>query len=151
MTTVMELARMVGDGVEWLAAHDNEPSPPAKVEMLLKYYDLVRVVPVSTEEMLTRIGVPEKAKRIYESYWTYVAADSTNMSFAVYSFMTYTYLTQLPWFARHRSHEIALAFDSKLRELGADIWYNTKVTKIDVHANRVLGVELEDGTYIPCE
>ena len=83
MTTVMELARMIGDGVDWLAAHDNEPSPPAKVEMLLKYYDLMRTVPVSTEEMLDRIGVPEKAKRIYESYWTYVSADSTNMSFAV--------------------------------------------------------------------
>ena len=150
MTTVMELARMVGDGVDWLAKHDNEPSPPAKVEMLLKYYDLMRVVPVSTEEMLTRIGVPEKAKRIYESYWTYVAADSTNMSFAVYSFMTYTYLTQLPWFARNRSHEIGLAFDNRLRQLGADIWYNTKVEKIDVRDNRVCGVELSDGTYIPC-
>jgi prolycopene isomerase len=151
MTTVMELARMVGDGVEWLAAHDNEPSPPAKIEMLLKYYDLMRVVPVSTEEMLTRIGVPEKAKRIYESYWTYVAADSTNMSFAVYSFMTYTYLTQLPWFARKRSHEIALAFDNRLRQLGADIWYNTKVSKIRVQDNKVQGVELENGTFIPCE
>ena len=72
MTTVLELGRMLHDGVDWLAAHDNEPSPPAKVEMLLKYYDLMRVVPVSTEEMLDRIGVPEKAKRIYESYWTYV-------------------------------------------------------------------------------
>ena len=30
------------------------PSPPAKVEMLLKYYDLMRVVPISTEEMLDR-------------------------------------------------------------------------------------------------
>ena len=88
MTTVMELGRMLHDGVDWLAEHNNEPSPPAKVEMLLKYYDLMRVVPVSCEEMLDRIGVPEKAKRIFESYWTYVAADSTNMSFAVYTFMT---------------------------------------------------------------
>ena len=150
MTTVMELARMLEDGVDWLAAHDNEPSPPAKVEMLLKYYDLMRVVPVSTEEMLDRIGVPEKAKRIYESYWTYVAADSTNMSFAVYAYMTYVYLTHLPWFARHRSHEISLAFDAKLRELGADIWYNTKVKKIDVLGNSVHGVELESGEYIHC-
>ena len=92
MTTVLELGRMLHDGVDWLAAHDNEPSPPAKVEMLLKYYDLMRVVPVSTEEMLDRIGVPEKAKRIFESYWTYVSADSTNMSFAVYTYMTYVYL-----------------------------------------------------------
>lgn len=151
MTTVMELARMIGDGVDWLAAHDNEPSPPAKVEMLLKYYDLMRTVPVSTEEMLDRIGVPEKAKRIYESYWTYVSADSTNMSFAVYAFMTYVYLTQLPWVAKGRSHEISMAFDARIRELGGDLWYNAEVKKIDVRQNRVHGVELADGTYIPCE
>ena len=151
MTTVMELARMLEDGVNWLAAHNNEPSPPAKVEMLLKYYDLMRTVPVTTEEMLDRIGVPEKAKRIYESYWTYVSADSTNMSFAVYAFMTYVYLTQLPWVAKGRSHEISMAFDARIRELGGDIWYNTEVKKIDIQDNKVRGVELDDGTYIPCE
>ena len=151
MTTVMELARMIGDGVDWLAAHDNEPSPPAKVEMLLKYYDLMRTVPVTTEEMLDRIGVPEKAKRIYESYWTYVSADSTNMSFAVYAFMTYVYLTQLPWVAKGRSHEISMAFDQRIRELGGDLWYNTEVKKIDVRGKKVHGVELDDGTYIPCD
>ena len=151
MTTVMELARMLEDGVNWLADHDNEPSPPAKVEMLLKYYDLMRTVPVTTEEMLDRIGVPEKAKRIYESYWTYVSADSTNMSFAVYAFMTYVYLTQLPWVAKGRSHEISMAFDARIRELGGDIWYNTEVKKIDIQNNKVCGVELDDGTYIPCE
>ena len=151
MTTVMELARMLEEGVNWLAAHNNEPSPPAKVEMLLKYYDLMRTVPVTTEEMLDRIGVPEKAKRIYESYWTYVSADSTNMSFAVYAFMTYVYLTQLPWVAKGRSHEISMAFDARIRELGGDIWYNTEVKKIDIQDNKVRGVELEDGTYIPCE
>ena len=151
MTTVMELARMIGDGVDWLAAHDNEPSPPAKVEMLLKYYDLMRTVPVTTEEMLDRIGVPEKAKRIYESYWTYVSADSTNMSFAVYAFMTYVYLTQLPWVAKGRSHEISMAFDKRIRELGGDLWYNTEVRKIDIRNKKVHGVELADGTYIPCE
>ena len=151
MTTVMELARMLEEGVNWLADHDNEPSPPAKVEMLLKYYDLMRTVPVTTEEMLDRIGVPEKAKRIYESYWTYVSADSTNMSFAVYAFMTYVYLTQLPWVAKGRSHEISMAFDARIRELGGDIWYNTEVKKIDIQDNKVRGVELDDGTYIPCE
>ena len=151
MTTVLELGRMLHDGVDWLAAHDNEPSPPAKVEMLLKYYDLMRVVPVSTEEMLDRIGVPEKAKRIFESYWTYVSADSTNMSFAVYTYMTYVYLTHLPWFAKNRSHEISMAFDARIRELGGDVWYNTEVSRIDVRDNRVCGVQLKTGEYLPCE
>ncbi len=151
MTTVMELGRMLSDGVEWLAAHNNEPNPPAKVAMLLKYYDLMRVVPVPCEEMLIKIGVPEKARKIFESYWTYVASDSTEMSFAVYTFMTYTYITQRPWFAKNRSHEISLAFDKRIRELGGDIWYNSEVKKIDVKNGVCKGVELADGTYIEAE
>lgn len=151
MTTVMELARMLVDGVDWLAKHNNEPSPPAKVEMLLKYYDLMRVVPVPCDEMLDRIGVPEKAKHIFESYWTFIASDSTEMSFAVYAFMTYVYLTQHPWIAKQRSHEITLAFDARIRQLGDDIWYNTEVKKIDVRGGAVHGVVLADGTYIACD
>ena len=151
MTTVMELARMLTDGVGWLASVNNEPNPPQKVVMLLKYYDLMRVVPVPCEEMLIKIGVPEKARRIFESYWTYVASDSTEMSFAVYAFMTYTYLTQRPWFAKNRSHEISLAFDKRIRDLESDIWYNTEVAKIDIKNNAVQGVVLSNGKYIPCD
>ncbi len=151
MTTVMELGRMLHDGVDWLAERHNEPNPPQKVVMLLKYYDLMRVVPVTCEEMLDRIGVPEKAKNIFESYWTYVAADSTEMSFAVYTYMTYVYLTHLPWFAKNRSHEISLAFDKRIRELGGDIWYNTEVKRIDIKNKEVKGVELASGEYIECD
>lgn len=61
--------------------------------------------------------------------------------------MTYTYLTQKPWMARFRSHEISLAFDKAIRDMGGDIWYNTEVTKIDVKNGAVRGVELADGTY----
>ena len=151
MTTVMELARMLHDGVDWLAERHNHPTPPQKVEMLLKYHDLMKVVPISTEEMLRRIGVPEKARNIYESYWTYVAADSTQMSFAVYAYMTYVYLTHKPWIAKHRSHEISLAFDQRIRDLGGDIWYNCEVKKIDVRGGAVHGVELASGEYIECD
>ena len=140
ITTVLELGRMLTDGVGWLAAHHNEPSPPAKVEMLLKYHDLMKVVPMTTDDMLRRIGVPDKAREIFESYWDYVGVDSTKMSFAVYAFMTYTYLTQKPWMARHRSHEISLAFDKRIREMGGEIWYNTEVKRIDVKGGAVHGV-----------
>ena len=151
MTTVMELGRMLVDGVEWLSEHNNEPEGLEKVEMMLKYYDLMRTVPVPCDEMLRRIGVPEKARHIFESYWTYVACDSTEMSFAPYTFMTYVYVTQLPWFAKNRSHEVSLAFDAKIRELGGDLWYNTEVKKIDIKNGEVKGVELTTGEYIECD
>ena len=150
MTSVMELARMCGDGVKWLAGYHNEPEGLAKAEMLMRYHDLMKVVPVSTDDMLRRLGVPDKAREIFESYWDYVSADSTQMSFAVYSFMTYTYLSQKPWIARKRSHEISLAFDRRIREMGGDIWYRSEVKRIDIDKGQAKGVELADGRYIPC-
>jgi len=151
MTTVMELGRMLCDGVDWLGKRWNEPNPPQKVIMLLKWHDLMKVVPISTEDMLIKIGVPEKARRIFESYWTYVSANSEHMSFAVYTFMVYTYLTQKPWVTKNRSHELSLAFDKVIRDNGSDIWYNTTVSKINVENNAVKGVTLSDGTFIECE
>lgn len=151
MTTIMEMARMIEDGVNWLAEHNNEPEGLAKVEMLLKYGDLMKLVPMTCDEVCDRVGLPEKAKHIFESYWTYVSADSKSMSFAVYAYMTYMYLTQMPWVAHGRSHEISLAFDARIRALGGDVWYNAEVTRIDVKGNRVRGVELASGEYIPCE
>lgn len=150
MTTVMELGRMLSDGVGWLGERHNNPSPPQKVVMLLKWHDLMKLVPVTTDEMLRKIGVPDKAREIYESYWDYVSVDSTKMSFAVYTFMTYTYLTKKPWIAKSRSHEISLAYDARIRELGGDIWYNCEVKKIDVRNGEVRGVELQSGEYLRC-
>lgn len=118
--------------------------------MLFKFCDLMKVVPQSVETVLDLLGMPEKAKNIFESYWTYISAGSANMSFAVYAFMTYVYLTQKPWINRNRSHEIGLAFDKRIREMGGDIWYNSEVTKIDVKNGAVHGVELASGEYIPC-
>lgn len=151
METVLELGRMAGDGVAWLAKHNNEPSPLAKVEMMAKFSDLMKIVPITTDDMLRRIGVPDKAREIFESYWDYVGVDSTKMSFAVYAFMTYTYLTQKPWIAKLRSHEISMAFDQAIRENGGEIWYNAEVSKIDIQNGVVQGVELKDKTYIKTE
>lgn len=148
MRQILEIGRMLSDGVEWLAAHGNEPRGLSKLEMLLKYGDLMKLVPVSTEEAMKRFGVPERAKEIFESYWDYVSADSEGMSFAVYCFMVYTYLTQKPWTARMRSNEISLAFDRAIRDAGSDIWYNAEVSSIDAKNGKVKGVSLSDGEYI---
>lgn len=151
MTNVMEISRMLEDGVNWLGARHNHPSPLEKVVMLAKWHDLMKLVPQDVETVLDLLGVPEKAKNIYESYWTYISANSAKMSFAVYAYMTYVYLTHKPWIAKNRSHEISMAFDASIRKMGGDIWYNTEVKKINVKNGAVEGVTLSDGTVIPCE
>ncbi len=150
MTRLMELSRMIQEGIEWLDARGNDPKLRDLPELLANYADLLRLVPVPVDEALRRLGVPDKAREIYESYWNYLGVDSTKMSFAVYASMTYSYLTQKPWLARYRSHELSLAFDDAIRRFGGAVWYNSEAARIRVSAGLVEGVELTDGRFLPC-
>ncbi len=149
--TFLEFGRMFADGVEWLAKYHNEPGALAKVKMLLQWKDLMKLVPVDTDTMLRRIGMPDMAREIIESYWDYIGTPSDSMSFAVYSFMTYNYLYRKPYICHDRSHEISLAFDAAIRKYGGDIWYCSPVKYFDVVGNKCYGVVLDDDTYISAD
>ena len=95
--TFLEFGRMFADGVEWLASYNNEPGGLAKMKMLFKWKDLMKLVPVDTDTMLRKIGMPDMAREIIESYWDYIGTPSDSMSFAVYSFMTYNYVYRKPY------------------------------------------------------
>ncbi|MCQ2792395.1 MAG: FAD-dependent oxidoreductase [Bacilli bacterium] len=149
--TFLEFGRMFADGVEWLASYNNEPGGLAKMKMLFKWKDLMKLVPVDTDTMLRKIGMPDMAREIIESYWDYIGTPSDSMSFAVYSFMTYNYVYRKPYICHDRSHEISLAFDAAIRKYGGEIWYCTTVKSLDVRDNRCYGVTLDDGTYISAD
>lgn len=147
INTVMELCRMICDGAEWMESH-SDPGVLDKLKILLKYRDLMKTVPVTCDEMLRRIGVPDKARQIFESYWDYICADSQHVSFAIYATMIYSYLSRKPYIVKNRSHELSMAFDTMIRQNGGEIWYNTPVKKINVRGGEVHGVTLADNTFI---
>jgi len=149
--TFLEMGRMMVDGVDWLASYNNEPEGLAKIAMLFKWKDLMKLVNVDVETMLRKLEMPDMAREILESYWDYIATPSDSMSFAVYAFMTYSYIWRKPYITHDRSHEISLAFDHQIRALGGDIWYMAKVESIDVKDNVCRGVKLTDGTYISAD
>lgn len=149
--TFFEMGKMIIDGVDWLASYNNEPGGFAKIKMLLKWKDLMKLVPVDTDTMLKKIGMPDKAREIIESYWDYIATPSDAMSFAVYCFMTTSYIIRKPYICHDRSHEISMAFDHMIRENGGDIWYCAPVKSFDVRNNVCHGVTLNDGTYISAD
>ncbi|MCQ2794250.1 MAG: FAD-dependent oxidoreductase [Bacilli bacterium] len=149
--TFLEFGRMFTDGVEWLDSYHNEPGGLAKMKMLFQWKDLMKLVPIDTDTMLRKIGMPDKAREIIESYWDYIATPSDSMSFAVYAFMTYSYIYRKPYICHDRSHEISLAFDAAIRKMGGDIWYCSPVKSFDVRDNVCHGVTLNDGTYISAD
>lgn len=69
MTNVMELGRMLVDGVEWLYERHNEPEGLQKVEMMLKYYDLMSRSQRSLTTATRRASPSSRTSRRAQQRW----------------------------------------------------------------------------------
>jgi phytoene dehydrogenase-like protein len=58
------------------------------------------------------------------------------------------FLKMSAWIPRQRSHEFALALEARIRELGGDIHYNTRVQELLVRDGQVAGVVTSRGDRI---
>jgi prolycopene isomerase len=99
----------------------------------------------SVNQVLRAIRMPEKARRILCAYWCYLGVDCDHLNFAIYAAMLYKYLTRGAYIPKQRSHELSAAMDSRIRELGGKIWYNTRAEKILMKDGKVVGVATSRG------
>ena len=148
MTEFFELCNEVRDA----QTYSNSVNGNTDSEYMKKNFpNFIKAGSYSVNQVLDALKMPEKAKDILNAYWCYLGVDCDRMSFLHYGSMVIRYITRDAWMPKMRSHEISLAMDARIRELGGDIWYNTEVAKIDVKDNKVQGVTLKDGTHIACE
>ena len=104
----------------------------------------------SVNEVLDALHMPKKAQDILNAYWCYLGVDCDRMSFLHYGSMVIRYITRDAWMPKMRSHEISMAMDDRIRELGGDIWYLAQAEKILTdEENHIRAVRLSDGTEIP--
>ena len=83
------------------------------------------------------------------TYWCYLGADGDNLSFLHYANMIYSYYSKGAVIPKYRSHELSLAFEERIHELGGDIWFNSEAVKINQNDDgHVCGVVLKDGKVI---
>ena len=112
--------------------------------------NFVRAGSYSVNEVLDALHMPKAAQDILGAYWCYLGVDLDRMSFLHYGSMVIRYITRDAWMPSMRSHEISLAMDARIRELGGDIWYHSRAEKILTdEKNAITGVRLTDGTLIP--
>ena len=112
--------------------------------------NFVRSGSYSVNEVLDALHMPKAAQDILGAYWCYLGVDLDRMSFLHYGSMVIRYITRDAWMPSMRSHEISLALDARIRELGGDIWYHSRAEKILTdEKNAITGVRLTDGTLIP--
>jgi prolycopene isomerase len=83
-----------------------------------------------------------------DAYWLYLAVPPSRMAFSVYGAMLYMFLLHGAYIPRFRSHEMSTAIETRIRDCGGSVEYNTRVDKIMVKNGRVSGVETAQGDKI---
>lgn len=117
--------------------------------MKANFPNFIKAGSYSVNEVLDALKMPKKAQDILNAYWCYLGVDCDRMSFLHYGSMVIRYITRDAWMPKMRSHEISLAMDTRIRELGGDIWYQSEAEKILTDDdNKIKGVKLSDGTII---
>jgi len=123
--------------------------------MMKEHANFLKCGNYSVNKVLHALHMPEKARRILTAYWCYLGVDCEQLNFAIYAAMVYKYLTRGAYIPKQRSHELSAGLDKRIRELGGDIWYNTRAEKILMKDGKVTGVvttqgEVACGRVIAC-
>ncbi len=136
------LCRNVMDALAYIGRSGGKADPKV---MMKEHPNFLKCGGYSVSQVLRAIRMPAKARRILSSYWCYLGVDCDHLNFAIYAAMVYKYLTQGAYIPKQRSHELSAALDNRIRELGGDIWYNTRAEKILMKDGHVAGVSTARG------
>ena len=109
---------------------------PNKIVMLLKHADFMRSASHSVEEVMTALGIPEKAQNIINTYWGYLGVPTDEMNIFHYLNMLKAYVVDGAAMPKLRSHELSLALIKVLQDNGGEVWYNSEVTEFLFDENK---------------
>lgn len=139
------LCEEVLDAIAYIGASKGK----ADKKVLMKSYpNFLKTASYSLEQVEDAMKIPQPVKDILNAYWCYLGIPVSRCNFTVYAAMFLKYLTLGAVIPKYRSHEVSSALDAKIREFGGDILYNTKIRKILVENNAVVGVQTENGERI---
>ncbi len=131
------LCAEIQDAIAYIAASKGK----ADKKVLMKQYpNFLKTAPYSIEQVQNAMKIPKPVKDILNAYWCYLGIPVSRCNFTVFAAMLLKYLVHGATIPKNRSHEISSALEAKIREFGGDILYNTKVKKILVEDNQVVGI-----------
>jgi phytoene dehydrogenase-like protein len=145
VTKYVNLCREVLEAIYYIGQSRGNPD---RNVLTKRYANFLKTCPYTVDEVADALRVPEKARKILHAQWTYLGPPTSRLNFTIYAAMLYLFLTTSAYIPRQRSHEIALALDTRIRELGGDVAYNTRVEQILVKGGRVVGVVTSKGDRI---
>lgn len=145
VTKYLELCREVIEAVIYLG--ESRGNPDRKV-LTTKYANFLRTAPYTVDQVADALEIPERVRRILHCQWAYLGLPTSRASFTLFASMMAKFHEASAWIPRHRSHELAQALDARIRELGGDIQYSTRVEEIQVRDGGVMGVVTDRGDRI---
>ena len=146
--SVTKFVNLCREAVEAITYIGRSKGNPDRSVLTSKYANFLKTCPYTADEVADALKVPERARKILLSQWTYIGPPTSRMNFTIYGAMLYKFLRTSAYIPRQRSHEYALALDDRIRELGGDIEYNTKVDQVLVKNGGVVGVVTSKGDRI---
>lgn len=96
----------------------------------------------SLREVFDLVGLSPKAQSILATYWPYLGSSVDEIDALNYLAMLEGYLYQPPAIPKHRSFAMSCAIEQKIRKNGGEIWYNTRVDRLEYRDGRVRGIRL---------
>lgn len=141
MKMFFSLCREVQSAFEYFNETKGHPDSHVLME---KFPRFMVVAPYSVEKVLKKIKMPLKARKILETYWSYLGSPASKLSFVHYASMTYSYITKGPVILNKNSHQISLMLSEEFQKSGGIVKYLTAVKEIIINDNQVEGVITND-------
>lgn len=113
--------------------------------LMKKYPNLLITGSYSVKKAFDTIKLPQRCQDILSVYWSYLGVDITHLSFVHYAAMVHTYISKGAAIPKHTSHALSTALTERFRELGGDIYFNTRAERFIFDGDRCSGVETNTG------
>lgn len=106
---------------------------------------LFRYRMATVDDVLDELVEGAQARALCGAIWPYVGSPPSRASFMVYAGLLMSTLETGPVYCRGSFQSLADAFVAAIEENGGEVVFGRRVTRIDVDAGHVAGIELEDG------
>jgi phytoene dehydrogenase-like protein len=145
VTDYVDLCLEVVDALTYLG--ESRGNPDRKV-LTSKYANFLKTAPYTVDQVANAMKVPKRVRDVFHALWTYLGVSTDRMSFTVFGGMMGKLIPFSGWIPRNRSHEFTSALEARIRELGGETQFNTRVEQILVEEGRVVGVVTSKGERI---
>ncbi len=145
VTKLFDIIIEIRDTFRYFSATQGSPDQGVLIK---EYPNFLKTAAYSTKEVEDALNIPDDARKILNAYWPYIGLPIDRVNFTIFAAMLLAYMDHGAYILKNRSHEYTTAFDTKIREFGGNIEYNTRVDKILVENGKIVGVETSRGDKI---